>query len=84
MADPFDRYREALVVEMETLWSLDARAVAAEWEPARRKRVEQLLHAGAAEAAELNYVRVHSGFCRQITVQTADLDRLQAVLSSGV
>lgn len=83
MSEPFDRYREALVVEMETLWSPEARAAVSDWEPARRQRFERQLHAGAAEAAELNYVRVHTGFCRQITVQTADLDRLQASLSGG-
>lgn len=84
MSDPFDRYREALVVETQTLWSPEARAAVVDWEPARRGRVERLLHTNAAEAAELNYVRVHTGFCRQIIVQTADLDRLQATLSSSV
>ena len=83
MSEPFDPYREALVVETATLWSPEARSLAAEWEPAQRNRVERLLQTNAAEAAELNYVRVHTGFCRQITVQTADLDRLQASLSGG-
>ena len=84
MSEPFDRYREALVVETQTLWSPEARAAAADWEPARRGRVERLLQANAAEAVELNYIRVHTGFCRQIIVKTADLDRLQAALSTGV
>jgi hypothetical protein len=83
MSEPFDPYREALVVETTTLWSPEARATVSGWEPARRQRFERQLHAAAAEAAELNYVRVHTGFCRQITVQTADLDRLQASLSGG-
>ncbi|QDV76174.1 hypothetical protein [Botrimarina mediterranea] len=84
MSEPFDPYREALVVEQETLWSPEVRAAVVDWEPALRQRFERLLHAEASEAAELHYVRVHTGFCRQITVQTADLDRLQARISSGV
>ncbi len=77
MSDPFDPYREALVVEFETLWPPEARAAVADWEPAQRRRLERLLHAEAAAAADLHYVRVHTGFCRQIIVQPADLDRLQ-------
>ena len=76
MADLFDPYREALVVEEVTLWSPDARAVAGGWDERQRRRCERLLHATANEAAQLAYVRVHTGFCRQITVQPADLERL--------
>jgi hypothetical protein len=77
MPDPFDPYREALVVETETLWPPDVRAVVDGWDPAQRRRLERLLHSEAAAAADLHYIRVHTGFCRQITVQPADLDRLQ-------
>lgn len=84
MPDPFDPYREALVVEMETIWPRDVRAAVADWDPASRQRFERLLHAEAAEAADLQYVRVHTGFCRLITVQNADIDRLQPrVLDRG-
>ena len=84
MSEPFDRYREALVVERETLWSPEARAAVSDWDPARRQQFERQLHAAAPEAVELNYLRVHTGFCRQITVQTADIDRLQASMSGDV
>ncbi|TWT96720.1 hypothetical protein Pla108_24940 [Botrimarina colliarenosi] len=82
MPDPFDPYREALVVEEVTLWPGATRAAAGDWEPTRRRRFERLLHAEAASAAELHYVRVHTGFSRQITVQVADLDRLTGRLTS--
>ena len=45
MADKFDPYREALIVE---------------------------------NCADLEYVRVLTGFCRQITVTEEDLQRLEA------
>jgi hypothetical protein len=73
MANAFDPYREALVVETVTIWpdeydSLDEQ---------ERERLEQRLHAAAQEAADLDYVRLHTGFCRQITVTPADLDRVR-------
>ncbi len=71
MADTFDPYREALVMEQVTIWPDEFDEV----EPEERARVEQLLHADATEVAELEYVRSHTGFCRQITVTQADLDR---------
>jgi hypothetical protein len=41
-----------------------------------RRRIEERLHAEPAQAAELEYVRLHVGFIRQITVMAADLERL--------
>lgn len=76
MPDPFDPYREALVVEELTLWTPDARAAVEGWEPKRQKRFERRLQAEPAAAVHLEYVRVHTGFCRQITVQPADVERL--------
>jgi len=76
MPHPFDPYREALVVERVTLWSPEAKRVAAGWDDAERRRFEKQLHASPESAARLEYVRVHTGFCRQITVQTEDVDRL--------
>lgn len=72
MPNVFDPYREALVVENHTIWPDDYE----DWSPADRRRVESLLHAQPAEAAELDYVRQHTGFARVITVTPADLDRL--------
>jgi hypothetical protein len=72
MADKFDPYREALVVEARTIWPEEYD----DWEPEERYRVEALLHAKPQEAAELNYVRQHTGFSREITVTPEDLERV--------
>jgi hypothetical protein len=70
--EPFDPYREALVVETRMIWPEDLPAV----DPARRQRIEQQLHAQPEKATGLEYVRLHTGFCRQITVTADDLKRL--------
>jgi hypothetical protein len=67
----FDPYREYLVVETDTVWPAELADVA---EP-QRKRVEDQLHANPQEAAQLDYVRLPSGFCRRITVTPEDLKR---------
>lgn len=72
MPNTFDPYREALVVEQLTVWP-DAYE---DWSAGDRRRIEGLLHASPQEAAELDYVRQHTGFARVITVTPADLDRV--------
>jgi hypothetical protein len=72
MANEFDAYREALVVETSTIWPAEF----AHWEGGDRLRIEDALHASAEEAAELTYERMHTGFSRVITVTAADLQRL--------
>jgi hypothetical protein len=72
VADKFDPYREALVVETVTVWPEDCSHV----EQHRRAELERRLHADAAACAQLEYVRVHTGFCRRITVTPADIARL--------
>jgi hypothetical protein len=72
MANAYDPYREALVVETNTIWPAELANV----EPSRRAQVNQALHAEPQSAANLDYVRMHTGFCREITVAAADLDRL--------
>lgn len=72
MPNAFDPYREALVVENHTVWPNDYE----DWSDADKARVETLLHAGPQEAAELDYLRQHTGFARVITVTAADLDRV--------
>ncbi len=72
VANEFDPYREALVVEMTTVWPEQYD----DWSLADRQRIEAPLHADPQQAAELEYIRQHSGFCRQITVGPADLERL--------
>ena len=73
MADPFDPYREALVVETVTVWPEEFASVP----PAERKRIEERLHAEAQHARQLEYVRLHAGFCRRITVTAEDLERVR-------
>jgi len=71
MADKYDPYREALVMETKTIWppELD------DLEPTEKAELEQALHADPENASHLEYVRSHTGFCRQITVTSDDLER---------
>lgn len=72
MADKFDPYREALVMEISTIWP-------AEYEDlsfAEKARLESKLHADPAACVGLEYLRTHTGFCRQITVTPADVERV--------
>lgn len=73
MADQFDPYREALIVERETIWGPEFDDL----EPAEKQRIAAALHADPQKAASYEYVRVHTGFCRQITVTPADVARVQ-------
>lgn len=71
MANAYDPYREALVVEERTIWP-DELLI----DDASRSSVERQLHEKPHEAAEMDYDRLHSGFCRSITVTAGDLERL--------
>jgi hypothetical protein len=73
MGEPFDPYREALVIEQDTVWPDEVQGIG----PAEREQLARQLHADPARAAELDYVRLYTGFCRRITVTAADLQRLQ-------
>lgn len=73
MANAFDPYREALVVEAQTIWPDEYDT----WEDVERAQVAALLHAEPQAAAEMDYVRLHTGFCRQITVTPADVERVR-------
>ena len=72
MPNSLDPYREALVMEHHTAWP----SAYDDWSAADKARVEALLHASPSEAAELDYVRQHTGFARVITVTPADLERV--------
>jgi hypothetical protein len=72
-AKAFDAYREALVVETETVWPETLEPLDAD----QQARIAQQLHADPQQAAELEYLRVPTGFCRQITVTAEDVARLQ-------
>jgi hypothetical protein len=75
MLNTFDPYREALVVETNTVWPDDlADAPRGQTE---RQRIAARLHADPAQAAELEYIRLHTGFIRRITVTAAELERLR-------
>ena len=71
MADKFDPYREALIVETNTIWPEDS-----ELEPTRQAELAALIHASPEEALQLQYVRTYTGFCRQITVTDEDIERV--------
>ena len=72
MPDKFDLYREGLVMETNTVWP-DAYD---HLDLGQRAEMEAALHADPENAAILEYVRVHTGFCRQITVTEADIQRI--------
>ena len=72
MSDKFDPYREALVMETKTVWPEGFET----FDEARRTRIAAALHADPEQAAVLDYVRVHTGFCRQITVTDEDVARV--------
>lgn len=73
MSDPFDPYREALVVETRTIWPEEYDYL----ETREKDRLATALHADPAKASQLEYVRLHSGFCRQIHVTADDIARVQ-------
>ena len=73
MAGQFDPYREALVVETATVWPEELAGP----DPADRGRMEARLHADPQQAAELEYVRLPTGFCRRITVTREEFERLK-------
>jgi hypothetical protein len=73
MADKFDAYRESLIVETTTVWPDPLDSV----QEAEKQRIADALHSDPEKAAHLEYVRTHTGFCRQITVTDQDLQRLR-------
>ncbi len=75
MANTFDPYREALVIETKTVWPADLSA--ATQDPSQREQIAARLHADPAHATELEYIHLHAGFIRKITVTAADLERLR-------
>jgi hypothetical protein len=74
MPDKYDPYRDALVVETATVWPEELAAVPED----RREKIAARLHADPQRAAHLDYVRLHAGFCRRITVTADDMARVQA------
>lgn len=73
MPNAFDPYREALVVEENTIWPDEYDA----WDDSQRDDVARRLHEQPQAAANLDYVRLHTGFCRQIVVTPEDIERVK-------
>lgn len=73
MADKFDPYREALIVETTTVWPDEF----AELDEKTKQQISEALHADPENAQQLGYLRMHTGFCREITVTDADVERLK-------
>lgn len=72
MANKFDPYRDAVVVETKTIWPAEFD----EYSAGERARIESQLHAEPQACQDLDYERMHTGFSRVVTVTQADLDRL--------
>ncbi len=72
MADKFDPYREALVVETDTVWSAECESLTAE----EKASIEAAIHQAPESCSQLEYIRQHTGFCRRITVTLDDVRRL--------
>jgi hypothetical protein len=72
MADKFDPYREALIMETDTVWSEQYD----DMEISEKVRIASSLHGDPETCSEIEYVRVHTGFCRRITVTEEDIDRV--------
>src|SRR5262245_50085211 len=70
--DTFDPYREALVMETNTIWPAEFDDLPG----SEKAKLDQQLHADPAKCSQLEYVRTHTGFCRQVTVTGADVQRL--------
>jgi len=75
MADQFDPYREALIIETSTVWPEEYDDL----ELSEKQRLAKALHADPENCSELEYVRNHTGFCRQVTVTADDVQRLRGV-----
>lgn len=81
MANSYDPYRDALVIETLTVWPDDLPG--APLGDSARRHVEERLHADPARAAELEYVRLAAGFVRKITVTTADMQWIASLSGAG-
>lgn len=72
MPDKFDPYREALVMETQTIWPDELEDLSDE----QKQQIAQSLHNDPASCAGLEYLRTHTGFCRKITVNPEDVERV--------
>jgi len=70
MADKFDPYREALVMETAIDWPEEYEDLPVE----DLERISVALHADAANCGQIEYVRTHTGFCRKITPSVEEIE----------
>lgn len=76
----FDARLETLVMETRTLWDAEASALTDE----ERARIARFLHQHPAEAGQIEYLRMHTGFARHITVTADDIARVRQSASKSV
>ena len=69
--DKFDPYREALVVEVDTVWPEQTN----DWAADALGQLAARLHNNPKEASHLRYVQLPTGFCRRILVTADDIER---------
>ena len=69
MANKFDVYREALVMEEDTIWPDGV-------EVADKAITHRALHDSDEQCGTIEYVRTHTGFCRKITATAEDIQRV--------
>ena len=74
MADynKFDARIDALVMEARTVWGDDLPEMSGD----DKKWLADALHAKPALASHVDYNRSHTGFTREITVTTQDIERV--------
>ncbi|QDT52513.1 hypothetical protein Pan44_05250 [Caulifigura coniformis] len=70
----YDPRVDSLVVETRTNWAPDVLGLSDE----DKQWLAKAIHADPKLAGKLSYERVHTGFIREITVTTADIERLYA------
>jgi hypothetical protein len=68
----FDPRLDSLVVETRTYWAPDVQGLSTE----DREWLSKAIHHSPSLAGKINYERAHTGFTREITVTTADIERL--------
>ena len=70
----FDPRVDSLVVETRTNWAPEVVGLSEE----DKTWLAKAIHAHPQLAGKISYERMHTGFAREITVTTADIERLYA------
>jgi hypothetical protein len=72
--DKFDARLDSLVVETTTAWGDDVADLSQE----DRLWLARAIHEKPQLASKIHYERTHTGFTREITITSADIERLYA------